>query len=172
MKNLSMRLIAITMIFMSISNIKLQAKGWDPTSADSWKKVGGAFGAPKQGDVNTPCKNNSSCDSSNYCLGGMCQARPGKNGTLCMSNSDCNSHACVDNFCSDKLDKGDVCSNDGQCKDKLYCSDHAGDGRYKSRYKKCDSQKNAGAQCQSDRACKSGKCEGHTKGNYGTCSVN
>ena len=141
MQNISMKRVVIAIIFFGVATIQLDAKGWDPTSADSWKKVGGVFDAPKEG----------------------------ANGFICDSNSDCDSHACVASRCHSKLKKGDDCSNDGQCKNGLYCSGHAGN----MFSAKCASQKANGADCQSDSACKSGKCEGHTSGSgdYGTCAA-
>ena len=138
MKILSRKLVAIIMIFFSLSNIQLEAKGWDPTSADSWKKVGGALGAPKKGAEGFICDSNDDCDSQ---------------------------HACVSSRCHSKLSKGKDCNNDGQCKDGLYCSNHAGN----MFTAKCDSLKDNGEKCQGDAACKSGKCSDHKSGDYGTC---
>lgn len=82
----------------------------NPFKASTWKKVGGDFGAPKQGANNTACSKNSQCNS-NHCIAGMCQPATT---AMCSKHSDCQKDEyCMSARCHNKVQRGDFCEEIG-----------------------------------------------------------
>ena len=77
-----------------IDSVKIQK---NPFSKKNMKKAGNAI-------------TNAAND-----VGDAIKIEPGQNGSVCTSNSQCNSHSCLSGLCQNKGKLGETCNNNGNC---------------------------------------------------------